>query len=362
MKATYYLSENGKKVIASVLVFMLLLVFGVGLPSLVNARPVTGTDITVQQAKKMIKHTSPLRLVILDVRNQSEFDLGHLYDATLIPLFMLENRTIELQNHINDKIIVYCSAGSRSTQACQLLIEKGFTKVYNIIGGINAWMEADYPIYTSHHHITVDFANHGKKTLIDIEPLLLYAEDSCTSCQNQTCSNDTTTPENVEAAVLEQNEQSLLISITFEANGTSFEMTINKTRLWSYAELEGDCNRTASLDSTEMILSSEVLSEDFVTKSSTLIYIVRSEEYKMALRTELRYQNLDGYESAVTAMGYVPTTDASKVLSMESVQFNSPVRLSKQYAVLSDVAKNLQRFIKRVKMRLYHSSLQGIMQ
>lgn len=52
--------------------------------------------------------------VILDVRNQSEYDLGHLYDAVLIPVYELENRINELQEHTNDPIIVYCKAGSRS--------------------------------------------------------------------------------------------------------------------------------------------------------------------------------------------------------------------------------------------------------
>jgi rhodanese-related sulfurtransferase len=155
-------------------------------------------NISVQQARKMIKHDSG-NLVILDVRNQSEYDLGHLYGAILIPVYEIENRTIsqslpeppandsllrsihervnsgfKLQAHVNDKIIVYCQAGSRSTQACQILVAHGFIEVYNMIGGIIAWMQADYPIYTSYHHVTVDFTGQDQQILIDIAPWLLY--------------------------------------------------------------------------------------------------------------------------------------------------------------------------------------------
>ncbi|MDW8022789.1 MAG: rhodanese-like domain-containing protein [Nitrososphaerota archaeon] len=117
--------------------------------------------MTVDEAYKMIKKARG-NLVILDVRNQSEYNLGHLYDAVLIPVYELEERISELQDYINIPIIVYCKAGSRSQTACQILVNYGFTKVHNMPGGITAWMEADYPVYTTYHYVTVDVV--GKRT------------------------------------------------------------------------------------------------------------------------------------------------------------------------------------------------------
>ena len=157
-------------------------------------------NISVRYAKHLIKRNS--NAIILDVRNQSEYDLGHLYNAILMPLNTVENNSIptdlpqppandsvmmdlyervnndfNLSAHVNDPIIVYCAGGSRSAQACQILAENGFTKVYNMLGGITAWMQANYQIYTSNHYVTVDFAKHGRRTIIDIEPLLLHQAD-----------------------------------------------------------------------------------------------------------------------------------------------------------------------------------------
>lgn len=85
----------------------------------------------------------------MDVRNESEYNLGHLYDAVLIPVYELENRISELQAHINTPIIVYCKAGSRSQIAYQILANNGFTKVYNMLGGITAWIKSRLPDFDS---------------------------------------------------------------------------------------------------------------------------------------------------------------------------------------------------------------------
>jgi len=75
-------------------------------------------------------------LVILDVRNQSEYDINHLYGAFLVPLHELEARIGELDEYVHNEIIVYCVSGGRSEIASGILAEYGFTKVYNMIGGI----------------------------------------------------------------------------------------------------------------------------------------------------------------------------------------------------------------------------------
>ena len=227
--------ERKKPVICLILTAILLSTFVLVQPAIACPQS-NPQDITVQQAKNLIKHTP--NILILDVRNESEYNLGHLNNAVLIPLHEFENRIGELVADQNNKIIVYCAAGSRSAPASQILADHGFTKVYNMVGGITAWMNADYSIATSYHHVTVDATGNGKPSM-EIEPLLLYqAQTNCTSCQNQTCSNSTGSlePTNPDYTILQQNDTYVEVLATYDINGTTTQVTIAETLLWNYAE------------------------------------------------------------------------------------------------------------------------------
>src|SRR4030042_3661252 len=104
------------------------------------------TDITAKTAYEAITSNLYPNLVILDVRTREEFDEGHIRLALLIPHSELEERIDELAEHKNHEIIVYCFCGMRSTIASRILDAHGFTKVYNMIEGINGWMGQGYPI------------------------------------------------------------------------------------------------------------------------------------------------------------------------------------------------------------------------
>jgi rhodanese-related sulfurtransferase len=97
-------------------------------------------DVDVSQAKQMIDSNPDL--VILDVRTQSEYDSGHIQNATFIPVSELAGRLGELDK--NKEILVYCASGGRSATASQTLVDNGFSKVYNMLGGITAWISAGY--------------------------------------------------------------------------------------------------------------------------------------------------------------------------------------------------------------------------
>jgi rhodanese-related sulfurtransferase len=104
-------------------------------------------DVSVSQAKQMID--SNPELVILDVRTQSEYDAGHIQNATLIPVSELGGRLGELDK--NKEILVYCASGGRSATASQTLVDNGFSKVYNMLGGIAAWISAGYWVELIHN-------------------------------------------------------------------------------------------------------------------------------------------------------------------------------------------------------------------
>ncbi|GAG69301.1 unnamed protein product, partial [marine sediment metagenome] len=112
----------------------------------------TFQNITVDTAYNMIKKENKYpNLIILDVRTPYEYKKGHLYDAILIPYDELEfeERISEIEGYKNSEIIVYCKSSHRSTLASEILVENGFTNIYNMLGGILAWIDADYPIWTT---------------------------------------------------------------------------------------------------------------------------------------------------------------------------------------------------------------------
>jgi adenylyltransferase/sulfurtransferase len=77
-------------------------------------------------------------LFLLDVRNEDEYETSNI-GGHLIPLPELPKRVNELD--ANQKIIVLCKMGPRGAKAVQLLHLAGFTKVWNLTGGIHAWSD-----------------------------------------------------------------------------------------------------------------------------------------------------------------------------------------------------------------------------
>ena len=77
------------------------------------------------------------RIVLLDVREPTEYAIGHLPHSHLIPLGLLPARVSELDTA--DEIVAYCHHGTRSLQAVRLLDRFGFKKLHNLRGGIDAW-------------------------------------------------------------------------------------------------------------------------------------------------------------------------------------------------------------------------------
>src|SRR5699024_1391285 len=75
--------------------------------------------------------------LILDVREAAEYAFGHIEGAKSIPMGELESRIAELDQ--DQEIYVICRTGNRSDLAAQLLAKNGFTKVYNVLPGMNEW-------------------------------------------------------------------------------------------------------------------------------------------------------------------------------------------------------------------------------
>ena len=82
------------------------------------------------------------KAVIIDVREDSEWKEQHISGAIHIPLGQLPERLTELKQYKDSPVIAQCRSGRRSAQASDVLKSAGFSYVYNMEGGLNAWDKA----------------------------------------------------------------------------------------------------------------------------------------------------------------------------------------------------------------------------
>ncbi|MCL2651990.1 MAG: rhodanese-like domain-containing protein, partial [Candidatus Azobacteroides sp.] len=99
--------------------------------------------VSVEEFEKLLYTTQAEQLI--DVRTPQEFVKYHIQSAQNIDF-----RSPDFKNEIEklDKtkpVLVYCLAGTRSKAASDIFREAGFTTVYDLDGGINAWSKLGKP-------------------------------------------------------------------------------------------------------------------------------------------------------------------------------------------------------------------------
>lgn len=100
-------------------------------------------EVNSMAALQLINHKNA---VVLDVREQGEYDAGHVLNSKLIPLGKLKERLGELEKFKDQPIVVVCRSGNRSGTACSLLGKQGFAQAYNLAGGVQAWQKDKLPL------------------------------------------------------------------------------------------------------------------------------------------------------------------------------------------------------------------------
>ena len=90
-------------------------------------------QITQEEAKEMM---DTQEVIILDVREQDEYDSGHIPGAVLLSID--EDTAAEVIPEMDSTVLVYCRSGNRSKTASSALAELGYTNIYEF-GGINTW-------------------------------------------------------------------------------------------------------------------------------------------------------------------------------------------------------------------------------
>jgi rhodanese-related sulfurtransferase len=99
-------------------------------------------DVTAEEAQRLIESNGGYQsdtLLVLDVRTPKEFAAKHVSNAKLVPFEELDKRYRSDVPDTQEKILVYCSSGERSRLACDLLGRAGYTNLYNIQDGLQAW-------------------------------------------------------------------------------------------------------------------------------------------------------------------------------------------------------------------------------
>ena len=116
-----------------VLIFVMLFLFsGCGGRAVKNSY----RQISQEEAKEMM---DTLQTIVLDVREQHEFDAGHIPGAVLLPVGSITKDTAAAVIPKKDStVLVYCRSGNRSKTASAALAALGYRNVYEF-GGINTW-------------------------------------------------------------------------------------------------------------------------------------------------------------------------------------------------------------------------------
>ena len=93
-------------------------------------------QITQEEAKEMM---DTQEVIILDVREQDEYDSGHIPGAVLLPVGTIDKDTAaEVIPETDSTVLVYCRSGNRGKTASSALADLGYTNIYEF-GGINTW-------------------------------------------------------------------------------------------------------------------------------------------------------------------------------------------------------------------------------
>lgn len=95
---------------------------------------VSASKISAEEALDMMSE----EVITLDVRTVEEYGQGHIEGAQLLPLDTIQAGELGTIPDKDQVILIYCRSGNRSGQAAKILVDAGYTNIYDF-GGINDW-------------------------------------------------------------------------------------------------------------------------------------------------------------------------------------------------------------------------------
>lgn len=125
---------------------------------------------------------------VIDVREQSEWDAGHIADATLVPLATVPERLPALVPDLDTPLLLYCRSGERSGRASAYLAQAGYTNIANLAADVTEWKpaggawEEPQPALTAAQQrryarqlLIPEIGPEGQRRLLDSKVLLIGA-------------------------------------------------------------------------------------------------------------------------------------------------------------------------------------------
>jgi len=115
-----------------------------GFLALVNDAKKRVTEVSVAEARARL--ASNPEAVLLDVREDGEWQAEHAAEARHLGKGILERDLESLYPDKNAELIMYCGGGFRSALTCDAAQKMGYTNVASLIGGYKALVAADWPM------------------------------------------------------------------------------------------------------------------------------------------------------------------------------------------------------------------------
>jgi len=120
-------------------------------------------QVSVHEAYTLLRDGKPVTLI--DVRGAGSV-LGHIKGAQFIPLEDLKEHTEKLPAEKDSTLLVYCASGILSPGAVRTLREKGYTSVFSLQGGFNAWQALGYEVTTDGDFTPTQLQRYSRNILL----------------------------------------------------------------------------------------------------------------------------------------------------------------------------------------------------
>lgn len=128
-----------------------------------NSEHFSSDQISVHDAHTMLQNGNPVTLI--DVRGAGSV-LGHIKGAQFIPMEELTDHTDKLPPEKDSTLLVYCASGILSPGAVRTLKEMGYTSVYSLQGGFNAWQALGYEVTTDGDFTPTQLQRYSRNILL----------------------------------------------------------------------------------------------------------------------------------------------------------------------------------------------------
>ena len=117
-----------------------------GFLKIVNDAKSRGREVSMEQARARLKQNT--KAVLMDVREDHEWQAGHAAEAVHLGKGILERDLEKLHPDAGAEIIMYCGGGFRSALTCDAAQKMGYTNVFSLAGGYKAMVKAGWPMKT----------------------------------------------------------------------------------------------------------------------------------------------------------------------------------------------------------------------